>query len=211
MTTVLDKLTWFTANPPYRRFVFRTLLTRAGYDLEQWSRIVYVRAWRERIAHLDPSRIEALEISPGMSDTWRSLPFKSYTAVQYPEFDICEMTLPRQFDLVVADQVFEHLERPYEAGRNVVSMLKPNGHFLIATPFLIRVHGHPNDYTRWTPNGLRVFLEDCGFPKEGIETGAWGNRACVKANFGSWARFGFGRTLRNEPDFPVTVWAIARH
>ena len=38
-------------------------------------------------------------------------------------------------------------------------MLNDNGVFLIVTPFLIKIHGHPHDFTRWTPEGLQAFLD----------------------------------------------------
>lgn len=47
------------------------------------------------------------------------------------------------FDVVIAEQVFEHLQDPYSAARNVWRMLKEDGIFLIATPFLIRIHNLP--------------------------------------------------------------------
>jgi hypothetical protein len=36
------------------------------------------------------------------------------------------------------------------------------------------------------------------------------HRACVKANFNEWPPPGWFRSLENEPQFPVTVWASAR-
>ena len=112
--------------------------------------------------------------------------------------------------VVIADQVFEHLPWPYRAVQNVYQMVKPGGYFLISTPFLIRMHAVPIDCSRWTETGLKHFLAEGGFPLEQTVTGAWGNRACVKANFTRWARRGWFGSLRNEADFPVTVWALAR-
>ena len=38
-----------------------------------------------------------------------------------------------------------------------------------------------------------------------------GNRRCVVANFRGWPSWvRWKHTLRNEPDFPVVVWAFAR-
>jgi SAM-dependent methyltransferase len=138
---------------------------------------------------------------------WRQIGFGSYTAVDYPSFDITKDRLSGVFDVIIAEHVFEHLRNPYAAARNVYNMLKDDGVFLIATPFLIRVHGHPHDFIRWTSDGLSSFLEDCGFH---ADTHSWGNRRAVVANFDVWAAFGFGRSLRNEPDLPVVVWAYAR-
>jgi len=90
-------------------------------------------------------------------------------------------------------------------------MLTPGGYFLVSTPFLLRIHNEPTDCTRWTETGLRHFLAESGFPLAEIQTGSWGNRACVKSNFGWWARYHpWIHSLRNEPEFPVHVWALAR-
>jgi SAM-dependent methyltransferase len=118
--------------------------------------------------------------------------------------------LDHQFDLIIANQVFEYVLWPYKAARNVCQMLKPGGYFLMTTPFLIRVHAIPYDCTRWTETGIKYFLSECGFPLEEIKTGTWGNRACVKANFKRWARRGWFGSLKNEPNFPVSVWALAK-
>jgi hypothetical protein len=46
---------------------------------------------------------------------------------------------------------------PARAARNVFTVLKEGGYFIIATPFLIRVHESPIDCTRWTKDGLFYF------------------------------------------------------
>ena len=183
-------------------------LEAVGYDHRHWTRPVMYQRCVELLRGLEPQRLDALEISAGKF--FQTLGFRSYTEANYPAFDICQGTLDRQFDLVIADQVWEHLLWPYRATRNVHAMLRPGGHFLVTTPFLIRVHAIPHDCTRWTETGMRHFLAECGFPLDGIVTGSWGNRACVKANFTRWARRGWFGSLRNEPDFPVVVWALAR-
>ena len=181
--------------------------TRLGYRRDEWVRVVQIDEWKAFLAGLPLGRLEALEISPSDITIWREIGFGSYTAVDFPMFDISRDTLPRAFDVIIAEQVFEHLRHPYAAARNIRAMLKDDGVFLIATPFLIRIHGVPYDYTRWTPDGLSGFLHDCGFV---AEVHSWGNRKAVKANFKRWAEFGFGRNLDNEPDFPAVVWAYAR-
>ena len=53
-----------------------------------------------------------MEISAGPQ--WvREFNFRFFTDMKYPEYDICAQTLDRQFDLIIADQIFEHLKRPY--------------------------------------------------------------------------------------------------
>jgi len=162
------------------------------------------------IESIGPETVDVLEISGGNSQWRRRFNFGSYTSTDFPDFDICAEVIDRQFDLIIADQVFEHLAWPMRAGRNVYAMLRGGGCFVIATPFLIRVHEDPIDCSRWTERGLSYLLQECGFRAPDIKTGSWGNRKCLNANLSKWRKYGFYRSLANEPDFPVTVWAIAR-
>jgi len=183
---------------------------KVGPNEEQWGRIVMNHETRKMITSIQSSTLKVLEIS---GTVWeKRMTFKSYKSIYYPEFDLCESRLEETFDLIIAEQVFEHLLWPYRAGKNVHKMLNPSGHFLITTPFLIRIHDRPVDCSRWTETGIKYFLAECGFSMERIRTGSWGNRACVRANFGShWTlyrpRF---HSLENEPNFPVHVWALAQ-
>lgn len=178
------------------------------YDLTHITRTV---AYREIDAFLDTlplSEMDALEIAAGWK--WRTRRWRSFTEMNWPDYDICEDVLDRQFDIVIADNVWEHLLHPWRATEHVLRMLKPGGIFVNVTPFLIRHHPIPTDCTRWTELGMRHFLGDVGFDPARIETGSWGNAGAVKANLHRWARTGWRSRLRNDPDFPVTVWAIAR-
>ena len=120
---------------------------------------------------LQPERLDALEI---LRETWRDFGFRSYRTADFPEFDVCAGPLPDRFDVIIAEQVFEHLLWPYRAGRNVFEMLRPGGYFHINTPFLFPVHDAPVDCSRWTELGLKHFLAECGFPLDSIVTGSLG-------------------------------------
>src|SRR5690606_7932270 len=126
----------------------------------QWCRIVMDNSTESWIKLLPKENLNTLEIS-GVK--WKEFGFKSYKNLFFPNFDICEQETVEKFDLIIAEQVFEHLNFPYRAGRNIYSMLNREGYFLITTPFLIKIHKHPTDSTRWTPDGLRYFLHECGF------------------------------------------------
>lgn len=186
----------------------KRFLTSVGYDYGHWTRTVMYKECFKLVQGLQPQNMDALEISAG--DKWQKLNFRSFTEMNYPQYDICNDKLDRQFDMVIADQVWEHLLWPYRAARNVHDMLAPGGYFLVTTPFLIRQHAIPIDCSRWTETGMKYFLAECGFELDDIVTASWGNRDCVKANFNRWARRGWFGSLRNEPNFPVTVWALAR-
>jgi SAM-dependent methyltransferase len=192
-----------------QRATLKHLLNRVGFDTTDWIRIVMYERCFEFVRSLGPQQLDALEISAGPQ--WaRQFQFRSYSETQFPDFDICLQRLDQQFDLIIADQIFEHLPWPNRAGRNVFAMLRPGGWFIVATPFLVRVHNVPIDCYRWTERGLSYLLQDCGFSAADIRTGSWGNRACVRANFSKWRRYGWYRSLTNEPDFPVIVWAFAQ-
>lgn len=174
------------------------------------DRLVLNDEVRKLIGELPAKDLDALEIS---GTAWEEAGFKSYESRQYPDYDICAGPLPRQFDIVIADQVFEHLLWPYRAACNVHRMLRPGGYFLLATPFLQKVHECPHDCTRWTETGLKHLLAECGFPIEQIRTGSWGNRMAAKANlnakkFPTYSPL-LHRNLKNDPLFPVQVWALA--
>jgi hypothetical protein len=124
---------------------------------------------------------------------------------------VCAGLLDGKLDIIIADQVFEHLLWPYPAVRNVLEMFNPIGYFLITTPFLVRIHGHPIDCSRWTELGIRHLLAEGGFDIDRITTGSWGNQSCVRSNFLRWTPYNrWLHSLRNEPDYPIVVWALAR-
>ena len=65
--------------------------------------------------------------------------------------------------------------------------------------------------TRWSPTGMKYFLEEAGFDPASIFVDSWGNRDCVIANFDRWITYVEGQhSLQNEPDFPIAVWALAQ-
>ena len=201
-------LSFIRSRPQLKARLMRWMQT-AGYETADWIRIAMYKSCFDYIKALDPSRLDVLEVSAGTQ--WRrEFKFGSYEETAFPGFDICSETLPSRYDLIIADQVFEHLPHPAQAARNVFEMLRPGGHFIVATPFLIRVHNVPIDCNRWTETGLSFLLQDAGFDRGLIQTHSWGNRACLIANLKQWRKRGFMGSLRNEPDFPVMVWAFAQ-
>jgi SAM-dependent methyltransferase len=177
------------------------------------DRIVMDEQTKNLVEALPTSTMDVLEISGG---GWKNYPFKSWRSADYPEYDVCEKPLAHEiFDLVIAEQVFEHLLYPYRAVKNVYAMLRPGGYFLISTPFLLKIHNFPVDCSRWTPHGMKYFLSEAGFPVEAIQVGSWGNRSAVRARLNpASTHFPYYNPLvhsmKNEEFFPVVVWALAR-
>jgi SAM-dependent methyltransferase len=193
----------------------RTSLHRAkrhapGYDFRNWLRVAQIDAFEKFLATATSGKV--LEVSPGWNTHWKTFVGNDrYRSVDFPDFDICRDALPDRFEVVIADQVLEHCRRPLQGAQNIYRMVAPGGHALIATPFLFRVHARPHDYSRWTEGGLRQLLVDGGFADADIRTASWGNQRCARAHIGGPVReYGFGRDMRNDPEYPLMVWAIAK-
>lgn len=155
-----------------------------------------------------------------ISGKWgRMFGFRAYRQFNYPEYDVCDAPFTGeegevlQFDLILANQVWEHLDRPYRATRNVWEMLRPGGHFWLAVPFFVPFHAAPMDCSRWSARGLKNLLIECGFEEDQIRAEQWGNRDAALRNMEArWPpKFDRARdSLKNDPAMPICAWAIAR-
>lgn len=74
-----------------------------------------------------------------------------------------------KFDCFVASAVFEHLERPWVAAREVSRILAPGGLFYVGTHQCFPLHAHPHDYFRFSREALRLVLEDAGLVVEAAD------------------------------------------
>jgi SAM-dependent methyltransferase len=137
----------------------------------------------------------------------------------YPEVSLLDLPYPdASFDAVVSDQVLEHVEgNPYRAMAESLRVLRPGGHAVHTTCFINQVHGSPKDFWRFTPQALALLAEAAG--GEVTLAGGWGNRAAL-----ALIELGFRMkpipespgnplyqlAMRNEPDFPISTWVVAR-
>jgi SAM-dependent methyltransferase len=56
-------------------------------------------------------------------------------------------------------ETLEHCEDPFAAGRELARVTRAGGGVcLVSTPLLLGIHGYPQDFWRFTPEGLRVVL-----------------------------------------------------
>ena len=170
------------------------------------------RAIRTALDGKRPERVLEVGSSNGIISSFLP-PHELVVTGDYPAADVCAM--PEQptaaYDAVILDQVLEHVPFPARAADEIYRVLKPEGFVVTTTPFLYQVHGVPSDYWRYTEDGLRILLQR--FTR--VETGSWGNRFTVDvcARHGSRPVWELRRTfrvlLRNEPAWPLVVWAIA--
>ncbi|MHC1696847.1 MAG: methyltransferase domain-containing protein [Geobacteraceae bacterium] len=141
------------------------------------------------------------------------------TRADYPDVDMqCMPYYDDFYDVVVSDQVIEHLADPARAVSECGRVLRPGGLAIITSCFLNPLHPSPNDYWRFSPEGMQHLFNDEDW--EIIEYGGWGNRIALILIF-IRDRFRFmdipeGVSLRrrlatwNEKKYPVVTWIVAR-
>lgn len=137
-----------------------------------------------------------------------ALSFTEFKLLPFPEYDICNLNnLDSNWDFILADQVLEHVRQPWIAVEEVRKHLRPGGVAVFTTPFLYRLHPDPQDYWRFTPEGMKVL---CASYAE-VVTGQWGNEAIVSASF---RRDPLPEELEdrsNDSLLPIVVWTVARN
>lgn len=178
------------------------------------NRVVYQSRTLDKLKSIGTSEMDCLEVS---GTQWRDVGWASYKDVHFPDYDICSASsqLTDAYDVVMADMVWEHLERPYQATQNVLQMLRDGGYFWLATPFFAKQHNAPVDCSRWSARGLKNLLIECGFSEDKIETFSWGNRNAARKDMrGHAGRWGIydpeTDPLDDDPNFPIVSWGLAR-
>jgi SAM-dependent methyltransferase len=63
-------------------------------------------------------------------------------------------------DFVICCSIFEHVQRPWIAAREIARVLKPGGMVFVQTHQTFPIHGYPSDYWRYTTEALRTIFED---------------------------------------------------
>lgn len=77
-----------------------------------------------------------------------------------------ENPLPKQyynFSHVECCSVLEHARRPWLVAKNIENSLRNGGTLFVSVPFVWRIHAYPNDYFRFTPEGLKSLFEKITF------------------------------------------------
>jgi SAM-dependent methyltransferase len=139
--------------------------------------------------------------------------------IYYPDADM--QRLPYEdltFDLVISDQVLEHVEIPQKAVDESYRVLKKGGIAIHTSCFINYVHPFPLDFWRFSPEGLRHL---CRNFSEVIDCGGWGNRVAILLTFIS-DRFRFMNipeckmsithliATYNEKRYPIVTWIVAK-
>lgn len=93
----------------------------------------------------------------------------------FPEYNVENLSnIPtNSLDVVIADQVLEHVERPWLAAPEIHRVLKPGGVAMVATPGMYPIHPSPLDCWRIMPDGYRVLFPDANW--QTLVLDFWGN------------------------------------
>lgn len=99
--------------------------------------------------------------------------------------DVSKLALPdASLGTVLCIDTLEHVRYPFAAAREMARVLKPDGLLVVATCFCFPIHKQPEDYWRFTTDGLRELFADADLthlevtadPDEAMPCGvyAWG-------------------------------------
>ena len=96
---------------------------------DQWQRVSMNEAIDRHLATLGPERRTAVEIS---GEAHRDKGWKRFDSLNYPQFDLCDPTpQDRTWDVVICEQVLEHVVDPFAAASNLRALCAPNGHLIV--------------------------------------------------------------------------------
>jgi SAM-dependent methyltransferase len=78
------------------------------------------------------------------------------------------------FDLVITQEVLEHVADPFKAIQEIHRVLRPGGRLYLQLPFIIGYHPGPTDFWRFTREGMTRMLEIAGLEcrEIGVAVGA---------------------------------------
>jgi ubiquinone/menaquinone biosynthesis C-methylase UbiE len=139
--------------------------------------------------------------------------------VHYPEADIQDLPYHDEtYDVIISDQVIEHIENPQKAIRESYRVIKKGGLSIHTTCFINYIHTYPVDFWRFTPDALRFLCRDFD---QVLDCSGWGNRIAIlicllRDKFRSLPIPESSWSIRNciakynESRYPIVTWIIAK-
>jgi len=103
-------------------------------------------------------------------------------APDYPRIDVENLPYPQDsMDIMILDQIVEHLQHPWRAVEQVKRVLKSDGLCVCTSVFIYPIHhgGNYGDYYRFSPEGFRSLFEDFKI----ISSDGWGNAEVLRLTY----------------------------
>ena len=180
-----------------------------------WAVRAPLAAWLESQARMR-DRYRVLDVGCGPKPYY---PFFAERASEYVGVDVVENPaaelrgavekLPVEdasFDLVLCTQVLEHSDDPAQAVRELRRVTAPGGRVLASTHGTQVYHPSPQDYWRWTHEGLRrLFEENAAWASVEVTPGA-GTATTLAMLLGTYVEIAARRTPLSRPP----VWLLNR-
>lgn len=167
-------------------------------------------------ANCQESRVLAISHSANLVEIL-NISASEIVEANYPEVSMFELPYPsNSFDIVIADQVLEHLEgNPQDAIDECYRVLAPGGHLIQTTCFVMGYHG-PGDFWRFTPEGLAYLVRNYS---QTLEVGGWGHPFVALFTYmgfvwepvpaSTWHPMNWAATAR-WPSYDYVVWLVAK-
>ena len=116
----------------------------------------------------------SINIDPDIAPTWLVQPGEGFP-VEDNTFDCC-----------ISLNTLEHVFDARFLIGEVFRTLKPGASLIITVPWMFRIHGHPDDFSRCTPSWWRAAMEEAGFSSTSVQPLVWGrkNSAASIGGFG---------------------------
>lgn len=97
-------------------------------------------------------------------------------------------------DAVINEFVLEHVGNPKKIVDEISRLLKPGGYVYLSVPFLASFHSSPDDFYRWTKQGLQAMMSDFAEVDIGVRCGPTSAMVYVVSEWlATLASFGFVR------------------
>ncbi len=175
----------------------------------------------------DHVRYISLDSSPRSADSRGTYNSK---LVDHPDFITCECEsircspaelplLDSSVDVLLVPNLVHHVENQGRFWSEAARILRPGGTLYVFEPTLRELHQDPDDYLRYTPNGLKSVLMEHGFVTQNISTTGgpftaiaycW-NQALQyldgeeKASWSNWFNNHFEDLIRLESSYPTNL------
>ncbi len=105
------------------------------------------------------------------------------------------------FDAVISQAVLEHVKKPEKMIREMERVLRPGGYIYVEVPFLQPFHAYPDDYQRYTMQGLIKLCSPFDKKDGGITCGPCSTLAWIMAEF-------FSIIFSFNSEILYTIWNI---